>query len=266
LTDDQGKETFPSLSPDGTFFVYAKAVAGHSDIFLQRPGGKPLNLTADSPADDTQPAFSPDGQEIAFRSERDGGGTLLMRAAADSVRRLTDFGWTPAWSPDGKEIAVATEGAFDPSSRVSLSQLFRVDVATGVRRSLGVADGLQPSWSPHGWRLAFWGLAQQVAHRAIWTIPADGGAPVTVVDDAYYNWSPAWSPDGRFLYFASNRGGSMNLWRVVIDERSGKVLGSPEPITTPSEWSALPSFSRDGRHLLYATNDDRSFVEQVPLD
>jgi Tol biopolymer transport system component len=266
LTDYQGKETFPSLSPDGTFFVYAKSVAGHSDIFLQHPGGKPLNLTADSPADDTQPAYSPDGQTIAFRSERDGGGIFLMGATGESVRRLTDFGFNPAWSPDGKEIAVATEGAFDPASRVSRSQIFRIDVATGARRSLAVADGVQPSWSPHGWRLAFWGLAQPGAHRAIWTLPANGGAPVTVVDDAYYNWSPVWYPDGRFLYFASNRGGSMNLWRVEIDERSGEVHGEPEPITTPSEWSALPSFSRDGHRLLYATNDDRSFVEQVPFD
>jgi len=265
LTDYPGKEMFPSLSPDGSFFVYAKAVEGHSDIFLQHPGGKPLNLTADSPADETQPAFSPDGQQIAFRSERDGGGIFLMGATGESVRRLTDFGFNPAWSPSGREIAVATEGAFDPASRYSRSQIFRVDLATGARRSLGVADGLQPSWSPHGWRLAFWGLAQG-AQRAIWTLPAEGGAPVTVVADAYYNWSPVWSPDGRFLYFASNRGGSMNLWRVPIAERSGEVLGNPEPITTPSEWSALPSFSKDGRRLLYATNDDRSFVEQVPFD
>jgi Tol biopolymer transport system component len=75
-----------------------------------------------------------------------------------------------------------------------------------------------------------------------------------------------WSPDGRFLYFASNRGGSMNLWRVEIAERSGKVLRAPEPVTTPSEWSALPSFSHDGRRLLYATNDSRSFVEEFPFD
>jgi serine/threonine protein kinase len=266
LTDYQGKETFPSLSPDGTFFAYAKSVAGNSDIYLQHPGGKPLNLTSDSPVDDTQPAFSPDGQTIAFRSERDGGGIFLMGTTGESVRRLTDFGFNPSWSPDGKEIAVATEGAFDPASRVSRSQIFRVDVATGARRSLDVADGVQPSWSPHGWRLAFWGLAQPGSHRAIWTLPANGGAPVTVVDDAYYNWSPVWDPAGRFLYFASNRRGSMNLWRVEIDERSGEVRGEPEPVTTSSESSALPSFSRDGHWLLYATNDSRSFVEEAPFD
>jgi Tol biopolymer transport system component len=266
LTDLQGKETFPSLSPDGMFFVYAKSVGGNFDLFLQRiAGSSPINLTAGSPDDDTQPAFSPNGQQIAFRSERNGGGIFLMGATGESVRRLTGFGFNPTWSPDGREIAVATEGAYDPAARFSRSQIFRIDLVTGARRSLGVDDGVQPSWSPHGLRIAFWGLAPG-AGRAIWTVPVDGGPPVPVVDDAFYNWSPVWSPDGKFLYFASNRGGSMNLWRVAVDESSGTVQGTPQSLTTPSEWSALPSLSRDGRLLLYATNESRSFIEQVPID
>ena len=267
LTDLQGSETFPSLSPDGTFFVYSKVIDGNSDLFLQRvAGSKPINLTADSPAHDYQPAFSPDGQQIAFRSEREGGGIFLIGATGESVKRLTDFGFNPAWSPDGREIAVATEGAFDPRSRSSLSQIFRIDVATGAQRPLEVQDGVQPAWSPHGLRIAFWGLAQPGNRRAIWTVPVDGGSPVTVVDDTFYNWSPGWSPDGRFLYFASNRGGSMNLWRVAVDERSGRVSGTPQPITTSSEWSALPSLSRDGHRLIYATDSSRSFVQMIPFN
>jgi len=267
LTDFQGRETFPSLSPEGTFFVYAKPMGGNFDLFLQRvDGGSPIRLAANSPADDTQPAYSPDGQQIAFRSERDGGGIFLMGATGESARRLTEFGFNPAWSPDGREIAVATESALDPASRESRSQIYLVDVAKGERRSLGVPDGVQPSWSPHGKRIAYWGLAQPGARRAIWTVSAEGGTPVPVVDDVYYNWSPVWSPQGGLLYFASNRGGSMNLWRVAVDEDSGEVGGVPQPITTPSAWSALPSFSRDGRRLIYATNDNRSFIEQVPFD
>jgi serine/threonine protein kinase/Tol biopolymer transport system component len=267
LTDFQGKETFPSLSPDGTFFVYARLVGNLFHIFLQRvSGGNPIDLTPGSPVDNSQPAYSPDGQQIAFRSERDGGGIFLMGATGESVRRLTDFGFNPAWAPDGKELAVGTEKAYEPSVRVSTSQIFRVGLTGETRRSLGVPDGVQPSWSPHGWRIAYWGVTREALQRGIWTVVADGGAPVPVVEDSFLNWSPAWSPDGKFLYFASDRGGSMNLWRVAIDERSGKVLGSPQPITTPSEWSALLSFSRDGRILLYATKDNRSFVEQVAFD
>jgi serine/threonine protein kinase len=267
LTDLAGRETSPSLSPDGSFFVYSKVVDGNADLFLQRvAGSKPINLTTDSPADDSQPAFSPDGQQIAFRSEREGGGIFLMGATGESVRRLTDFGFNPTWSPDGREIAVATEGAFDPRMRFSLSKIVRIDIATGAQRPLAVQDGVQPAWSPNGLRIAYWGIAQPGNRRAIWTVPADGGAPVTVVDDAFYNWSPAWSPDGRFLYFASNRRGSMNLWRVAIEERSGRVLGPPQPVTTSSEGSALPSLSRDGRRLIFAADSSRSFVELVPFE
>jgi eukaryotic-like serine/threonine-protein kinase len=267
LTDLPGRENFPSLSPDGKSFLYAKSVEGRADIFLRRvTGGNPIDLTAGSPADNSQPAYSPNGEQIAFRSERERGGIFVMGATGESPHRLTDFGFNPAWSPDGREIAVATEAVNHPAIRVSKSQIFCIDATSGARRSLGVDDGVQPSWSPHGWRIAFWGLAQPGARRAIWTVPAKGGTPVVVVDDANYNWSPAWSPDGRFLYFASNREGSMNLWRVALDERSGAVLGRPEPITTPSEWSDRPSLSRDGSRLLYSTSDFHSFVEQVAFD
>ncbi|HEY9422133.1 MAG TPA: hypothetical protein VIW92_12020, partial [Thermoanaerobaculia bacterium] len=268
LTDLPGRETFPSLSPEGTFFVYSKVIDGNSDLFLRRVAGgsKPINLTADSPAHDYQPAFSPDGQQIAFRSDREGGGIFLMGATGESVKRLTDFGFNPAWSPDGREIAVATEGVFGPRRRSSLSQIVRIDLVTGAQRPLAVQDGVQPAWSPKGLRIAYWSLAQPGNRRALWTIPVDGGSPATVVDDAFYNWNPVWSPDGRFLYFASNRSGSMNLWKVAFDERSGRVLSTPQPITTSSEWSALPSFSRDGQRLIYATESSRSFVELVPFN
>jgi len=267
LTDQEGSETFPSVAPNGNDFVYVKESSpGNLDIYSQRIGGSnPRNLTADSLLDDTQPAFSPDGGTIAFRSEREGGGIFLMGATGESVRRLTETGFNPAWSPDGREILVATEGVSDPRVRKTRSEIWRVDVATGVKRRLTEGDAVQPSWSPHGQSIAYWGIDTGSA-RALWTVPAGGGKPVLVLRDNFLNWSPVWSPDGQYLYFASNRGGSMNLWRVPIDEASGQKTGALEAITAPSEWNGLPSLSRDGKHVLYATSESRTNLERAPLE
>jgi eukaryotic-like serine/threonine-protein kinase len=111
LTSQGGVEDFPSLSPDGDQLVFVSNASGNLDIYLQRVGGqKAINLTEDSVADDTQPAFSPDGTRIAFRSGRDGGGLFVMGATGESVKRVADSGFNPAWSPDGENLAFSTEG------------------------------------------------------------------------------------------------------------------------------------------------------------
>jgi serine/threonine protein kinase/Tol biopolymer transport system component len=267
LTADlEGKETFPSISPDGNYFVYAKPSGSESDIYWQRVGGSPLNLTKEAQNDNTQPAISPDGQQIAFRSERAGGGIFLMGTTGESLRRLTDRGYNPTWSPTGTEIVCATEGVDNPLRRNATSKLLLVPVDTGVPRELWAGDAVQPSWSPHGTRIAFWNVTAGSAQRNIWTITASGGDPVRVTDDGHLNWSPTWSPDGKYIYYSSDRSGPLNIWRVPIDEDSGKVLGSPEPLSTPSPSSALISFSKDGRRMVYASDDGKSNLESLQLD
>jgi serine/threonine protein kinase/Tol biopolymer transport system component len=267
LTDLEGRESFPSLSPDGKFLLFVRSVDGNADIYLQRVGGdNPQNLTADSPADDTQPAFSPDGQQIAFRSEREGGGLFVMGATGESAKRLTDVGYNPAWAPDGRHLAFATEEVSRPLERRLHSKLWTVDVASGQRRLIVGDDAVQPSWSPHGQRIAYWAIPDGSARRVLWTVPAAGGTPVPVIDDEHVNWNPVWSPDGGSLYFVSDRSGSMNVWRVPVDEASGKVLGKPEPVTTSSQSTGLLSLSRDGRRIVYATDEGKSNLERRELD
>ena len=266
LTDLPGIETQPSLAPAGDFFVYVKTERGNLDIFRQRTGGKAVNLTAESPADDYEPAFSPDGNFIAFRSERDGGGLFLMGATGESVRRLTDAGYDPAWSPDGKEIVYATAPGDDPREWVGHGRLWRIEAANPIRRRrVADLDAVQPSWSPGGKRIAFWS-ASASGQRSVWTIPAAGGEPVQVTDDLFYNWSPAWSPDGRYLFFASDRKGSMNLWRVRIDEETGEVEGEPEPVTTSSQWNGPLGVSKGDGRIVYSARDERSGLEKVAFD
>jgi len=92
---------------------------------------------------------------------------------------------------------------------------------------------------------------------------------VPVIDDGHVNWNPVWSPDGRYLYYVSDLIGSPNLWRVRIDEGSGRALAAPEPLTTPAQWSGQISLAAAGGRLriAYATRDGgRSNLERIPFD
>ena len=88
-----------------------RAAPAATGIYLERVGGQNArNLTIDSLEGNlSQPALSFDGNLIAFRSERDGGGIFVMGATGESPRRITSFGYNPSWSPDGRLLAFATE-------------------------------------------------------------------------------------------------------------------------------------------------------------
>lgn len=267
LTDDRGQELFPSLSPDGRLLVYAAAPAGQWDIFLKRAAGqRAIDLTEDSVADDTQPAFSPDGAQIAFRSERDGGGIFVMGATGESVRRLTDFGFNPTWSPDGTELIVAREGVGGAFDRLSRSWLWIVKVATGEHRQVYAGDAVQPQWSPDAGRIAFW-TQKTGGQRDIFTIPAHGGEPRPVTEDAATDWSPAWSPDGSHLYFCSDRGGNMNIWRIPVDEKTGAPRGDPRPVVSGTFSRCGPlAISADGSRLAFVSTVSLSNIHRVAFD
>jgi serine/threonine protein kinase len=264
-TDVSGQEFFPSLSPDAKTFLFAGRQRGNWDIYSQRVGDREAtNLTADSQSDDTQAAFSPDGKRIAFRSERDGGGIFVMAATGESVRRVVDFGYNPAWSPDGKQLVFASEGIIDSTNRGRTSQLWTIDLEGGTTTLVHAGDAVQPSWSPQGHRIAFWsGLS---GRREIKSISSTGGNLVSAVTDAEVNWNPVWSSDGRFLYYLSNRGGSMNVWRIGINERSGVVKQPSEPITTPAIDAAHLTLARNGGRGMYVQRFSAANVHKIGFD
>jgi serine/threonine protein kinase len=256
LTSSPGIEWFPSISADGRWVVYAGDMSGNRDIFLQSiTGQNPINLTADSPDDDDQPAFSPDGERIAFRSERDGGGIFVMGRTGEAPRRVTRAGYRPAWSPDGSTLAYTTRTVdVNPQNGVGQSELWTVDVRSGSARRLSALESATDvSWSPHGNRLAVSIQASGTRQMDVVTVDVASGEIVPLLTDSAMEWSPVWSPDGRFVYFTSDRSGSMNLWRFAMDEESGRALGNPEPLTTPSSFASHASIAADGRHVVYSS-------------
>jgi eukaryotic-like serine/threonine-protein kinase len=272
LTNLSGAEEFPTLSPDGALVAFVHRANGKANIFAQRAGSrKPSNLTADCDRESDAPAFSPDGGQIAYASQCGDGGLFVMSATGENARRLTSFGSDPAWSPDGREIVYSTEPIQRPYGRQGTSELWAVDVGSGkTRRLLTEIDGVQPSVSPHGLRIAYWGLPTGGSQRDIWTIPygglKPGERPVAVTNDPAVDWNPVWAPDGKSLYFLSNRNGVMNLWRVPIDEATGKVLGSAEPLSLPAREVGGLAVAKDGRHIAFVDRRTIHAIERITLD
>ena len=277
VTGEQARCTAPSFSPDARFLVYARKDNQRWSLYRRRLGTlEVINLLPNAASDNYQPAYSPVDDRIAFRSDHDGGGIFLLEPKSGRISRLTNFGFYPAWSPDGSQIVFSTETFNDPAEAEAIqpSSLYIVDVKSKLIRrvepSEPTRDALQPAWSPHGKMIAYWGTAHG-GKRNIWVISPKasryGAAkPVRITNDTWTDWNPIWSRSGRYLYFSSDRGGSMNIWRLRIDEGSGKVLSAPEPVTTPSSYSGWAVFAPDGKRIAYVRRLISSKLYRVPFD
>ena len=267
ITEASGEEMFPSISPDGTTIAYASRAGGSWDIYVQRVGGRnPTVVAADPDRHETSPAFSPDGQSIAFHESDSDGGIFVAGATGESIRRVSERGFHPAWSPDGAQIAYSTEEIRDPASRQSDSGLWIIDLSGGAPRKVeGTGDASQPAWSPGGARLVYW--SNTGGQRDIYTIAVAGGERAAVVEDAALDWSPVWAPDGQGVYFASDRGGAFNVWRAEVDEASGRTSGAREPVTLGVSASIeQPSISKDGRRMAFRAHQVSVNPVAIPFD
>jgi len=268
VTEGSGVEHEASLSPDGTSIAFTRGLLRKTDIFVQRVGGRTaIPIAADPNADEGAAAFSPDGASIAYHvlGVDNRGGIFIAGATGESARRLSSFGFHPAWSPDGQRIIFCSELIISPLSRVSTSELWTVDVKGGVEPvKLFKGDAVQPAWSPKNKRIAFWYTPG--GQRDLMTIAIDGSSPVAVTNDAAIDWGPRWSGDGRYLYFSSDRGGAMNIWRIAIDESTGQPQGEPEPVTQGATTADQVALSRDGSRMAFRSGTASSNPATLAFD
>jgi Tol biopolymer transport system component len=126
---------------------------------------------------------------------------------------------------------------------------------------------MQPRWSPDGQRIAYW-TSDASGRRDVLTVSSAGGKEtvVPVTSDAPLDWSPAWSPDSRWLYFSSDRSGTMTLWRVRIESGSGRPIGEPQMIAAPAPAAGWIAVSGNGRNLIFEAMTHSSALRTARYD
>jgi Tol biopolymer transport system component len=227
---------------DGDYALFGADAKGRHARRLTKEKGDPS--TQAGLFFQVDPAWSPDGQEIAFASLREGTGHIyVMRWDGTGLRRLTSGPKSddhPSWSPDGKRIVFAREGA-----------LFVAPAAGGPARRIGKGPGsaADPAWSPDGKLIAYDYRRPGYASRELWVMRADGTGNRQLTNFGQLAAWPSWSPDGKRVAFHSNvRYGHLEIYTIGVD---GKGLREVTQSTTDV---FQPAWSPNGQGIAYASD------------
>jgi Tol biopolymer transport system component len=239
----------PTLSPDGKRIVFQAL----NQLWLMEIRGQPQQLTTGNYYKQF-PAWSPDGKQIAYSSDKAGTADIyILDLATESERQVTKLADSaeiePAWSPDGKKLAFQKNAA-----------TYTVNIASGEIKE-AIKETYEPgraSWSANGKAISLAAL-QPYSRRfregtnVIETVDLATGK-VTFTEPAPYKSistrsvdGPIYSPDGTEMAFVMDG----YLWVRPVDA-NGIPIGEARPIN--EEMTDAPSWSGDGKHLLYISN------------
>jgi TolB protein len=226
------------------FAAYSDAEEAYA-IYVVQAAGNGLNRVV---GEASQPAFSPDGQKIVFRSWRpDRLGLQLVSAEGgemtDAIIGTQIEDSAPSWSQDGAKIAFASNKAGDRKWRIYVSWL----VGTGEPVELRLGES--PDWSPEGDQIVYRGCDERGGNCGLYIMDENGANPTRLTTDVSDN-APAWSPDGNRVAFMSALDGN---WEIYVVN-----LANPRPrrLTTNQANDGLPTWSPDGQHIAFLSDRD----------
>jgi Tol biopolymer transport system component len=201
----------PVASPDGRRIAlvmnvtYGAPDLAEGDLFVANRDGSGLVRLTSMPGLEHQPAWSPDGSRIAFRSVRDGRGDVwvldLASGQATNITPdpvpLTGDERYPAWSPDGLRIVYT-------STITGNAELWTMaDDGSGKERlTTTPAYEARPAWSPNGGWIAF--TQRHPGGTTDLVVVTDEGRDYVRLELSGEQESPAWTPDSRAIAFSSN--------------------------------------------------------------
>jgi Tol biopolymer transport system component len=161
---------------------------------------------------DDFPAVAPDGDRVAFASNRTGENEIWVAKADGSNPQQVTFHrgpvvMSPQWSPDGKRLAFSSEVGGNRDIYV-----IQPDGSHSTRITTAPSEESNPSWSPNGMWIYF--RSDQAGVGQIWKAPAVGGTQSRVTTGEALRAIP--SPDGRLLYFVRSAD-AHGLWSVPVE-------------------------------------------------
>ena len=245
-----GQASFPNIA--GQRMAYQQS-AGQVNVWQVEAGqdSSAAPLIA-STAWDLHPQFSPDGQRIAFTSNRSGSYEIWTsnRDGAGAVK-LTNFGGpftsTPRWSPDGRRLVFTAR----PGGQ---ADVYVIDIEDALPRRLttDLTDEMAASWSRDGESIYF--SSNRTGMWQVWTMPADGGEAVQLTQNG--GFGPMEAPDGQHLYYAKHN--ANGLWRMPVDGNGETLVLESLDARDWGSWAVDDAglyFVKRGRPTILAFHD-----------
>lgn len=198
-----------------------------------------------SPAPIMSPAWSPDGERIAYVSFEGGRPSVYVQTVASGQRRKVSeragINGAPAWSPDGEKLALALSYQGNP-------EIYVLDLDGDDLRRLTRSFGIDtsPSWSPDGDSIVF--TSDRAGGPQIYRVTADGNdRPERLTFEGNYNADPDVSPEGDRVAFV-HRNADRQYRVASLDLETGVMR-----VLSKGRLDESPTFAPNGRMILYAT-------------